>query len=181
MGIINYLSKFSARLSELSEPIRQLSKEKVPFNWGPKLWEAFNVIKKDIVKSPILTYYDPIKETVLQTDTSIKGLGASLMQQGKPVYFASKALTETQKGYVAIELESLVVAWAMEKFHHFLYSTHFILETNQKPLEAILFKSFKPSYTMIAKNSHPNNPISFYSTSHSGTNESIGQLFIQTK
>ena len=61
------------------------------------------------MKSPILAYYDPNKETVLQTDTSIKGLGACLMQQGKPVYFASKALTETKKRYVAIELESLAV------------------------------------------------------------------------
>ena len=48
---------------------------------------------------------------VLQTDASIKGLGACLMQLGKPVYFASKALTETQKGDVAIKLESLVVMW----------------------------------------------------------------------
>ena len=61
------------------------------------------------------------------------------MQQGKPVYITSKALTETQKGYVVIELESLAVAWAMEKFH-FLYGTHLILETDQKPLEAILSK-----------------------------------------
>ena len=52
-----------------------------------------------------------------------------------------KALTEAQQGYVAIELELLAVAWAMEKFHHFLYGSHFILETNQKPLEAILSKS----------------------------------------
>ena len=57
------------------------------------------------------------------------------------MYFASKALTDAQKGYVAIELELLVVAWAMEKFHHFLYASHFILETDQKPLEAILSKS----------------------------------------
>ena len=78
---------------------------------------------------------------IQQTDTSIKGLGACLLQQGKPVSFASKALTETQKGYVAIESESLVVAWAMEKFHHSLYDTHFILEMGQKPLEAILSKS----------------------------------------
>ena len=28
----------------------------------------------------------------------------------------------------------------MEKFHHFLYASHFILETDQKPLEAILSK-----------------------------------------
>ena len=78
---------------------------------------------------------------ILQTDASIKGLGACLPQEGKPIYFASKALTEAQKGYVGIELESLVVAWVMEKFHHFLHSNHFILETDQNPLEAILSKS----------------------------------------
>ena len=38
-------------------------------------------------------------------------------------------------------IESLAVALAMEKFHHFLYASHFILETNQKPLDAILSKS----------------------------------------
>ena len=32
IGMINYLSKFSARLTELAEPIRELVKEKVPFN-----------------------------------------------------------------------------------------------------------------------------------------------------
>ena len=42
---------------------------------------------------------------------------------------------------MAIEIESLAVAWVMEKFHHFLYASHFILETDQKPLEAILSKS----------------------------------------
>ena len=100
------------------------------------------MIKKELVKAPILAYYNPNKEMVLQTDASIKGLGACLLQQGKSVYFTSKALTETQKGYVAIELESLAVAWVTEKFHHFLYGTHFILEMDQKPLEAILSKSF---------------------------------------
>ena len=64
-----------------------------------------------------------------------------MLQDQKPVYFASKALTEAQRGYVAIETGSLAEAWAMEKFCHFLYTSHFILETDQKPLEAILFKS----------------------------------------
>ena len=42
---------------------------------------------------------------------------------------------------MAIEIESLAVAWAVEKFHHFLYGCHFILETDQKLLEAILSRS----------------------------------------
>ena len=151
IGMINYLSKFSARLSELSEPIRELSKERVPFNWGPEHREAFDTIKKELVKAPILAYFEPNKEMVLQTGASIKGLGTCLLQHGKHIYFASKALTETQKGYIAIELESLVVVWAMEKFHHFLYGTYFILEMDQKPLETILSKSLNQAIPQLQR------------------------------
>ena len=141
IGMVNYLSKFSAWLSELAKPICKLSKEKLPFNWGPEHDEAFQLIKKEIMASPILAYYNPNKPTILQTDASCKGLGACLLQNEKPLYFASKALTEMQKGYMVIELESLAVAWTMEKFHHFLYGNEFTLEMDRKPLEVILSKS----------------------------------------
>ena len=72
---------------------------------------------------------------------SIKGLGACLLQDGHPVYFASRSLQDSECGHVAIELEAVAVAWAMEKFHHFLYASHFTLETNQKPLETVFTKS----------------------------------------
>ena len=90
IGMINYLSKFLARLSELAEPIRELSKDKVPFNWGPEHHAAFKQIKKEIVRAPVLAYYNPKKET-LQTDASIKGLGACLLQDQKPVYFCKQS------------------------------------------------------------------------------------------
>ena len=64
-----------------------------------------------------------------------------LLQDGHPVYFASKSLQDVECGYVAIELEALAITWAMEKFHHFLYASHFTLDTNQKLLETILAKS----------------------------------------
>ena len=156
--MVNYLSKFSARLSELVEPIRELSKEKVPFNWGPEHQAVFKQMKKEIARAPILAYYNPKKETILQTNASIKGLGACLLQDQKPVYFVSKVLTETQRGYAAIEIESLAVAWAMVKFHHFLYVSHFILETDQKPLEVILSKSLNqatPRLQRILKRTFP--------------------------
>ena len=138
--MINYLSKFSLRFSELAEPIRELSKDKVPFNWGPEHQAAFTQMKKQTASVPVLAYYNPKKQTMLQTDASIKGFGVCLLQEEKPVYFTSKALMDVQKGYVAIEIESLAVAWAIEKFHHFLYASHFIVETDWKPIEAILSK-----------------------------------------
>ena len=141
IGMINYLSRLSVRLSELAEPNRAISKDKVPFSWRPEHQQAFKQMKKEISSALVLAYYNPKKKTVLQTDTSIKDFGACFLQEKKPVYFASKALTDALKGYAAIEIESLVVPWAMEKSHHFLYASHFILETDQKPLEAILSKS----------------------------------------
>ena len=76
IGMINYLSKLSMRLSELAEPIRELFKDKVPFNWGPEHQQAFLQMKKEIASAPVLTYYNPKKQTTLQTDASVKGLGA---------------------------------------------------------------------------------------------------------
>ena len=73
IGMVNYLSKFSARLSELTDPIRDLCKEKVPFNWGLEHDGAFQLIKKEIAAAPILAYYNPKKPTIFQTDASCKG------------------------------------------------------------------------------------------------------------
>ena len=78
--MINYLSKHSARLIEIAEPIRELPKNKVPFNWGPEHQSSFNQMKKDIACAPILAYNNPKKQTVLQTDASIKGLDVCLLQ-----------------------------------------------------------------------------------------------------
>ena len=57
--MINYLSQFSARLSELALPIREFAKDKVPFNWGPEHQAAFKLVKNEIITAPILAYYDP--------------------------------------------------------------------------------------------------------------------------
>ena len=141
LGMVQYLSKFPSRIAEIAEPLRDLMKKHAPYAWGPEHNQAFNNIKKEIVLAPILRYYDPKKETVLQTDASIKGLGARLLQDGHPIYFASNSLQDVECGYVAIELEALAVAWVMEKIHYFLYASHFTLETDQKPLETILPKS----------------------------------------
>ena len=85
------------KLSALAEPIGELSKDKVPFNWGPEHQQAFIQIKKESSSAPVLAYYNPKNQTMLQTDASIKGLGACLLQEEKPVYFANTALTDSQK------------------------------------------------------------------------------------
>ena len=87
-----------------------------------------------------LPYFDVNAETTLQMDASKKGLGAYIIQKGKVVCYASRALTKTKQNYQNLDIEALGTIWGMEKFHYFLYGKEFTLETDQKPLVSIYKK-----------------------------------------
>ena len=75
-----------------------------------------------------------------KTDASKKGLGAVILQNSKPVMFASRALTGSERNYQNLERECVATIWEMEKIHYFLYGKEFILEMDQKPLVSIYSK-----------------------------------------
>ena len=156
IGLINYLSKVSLRFSEFAELIRELSKDKVLFNWGPVHQQAFTHMKKEISSAPVLAYHNPKKQNMLQTDASIKSLGVCLLQEEKPVHFESNTLTDAQKGYVALELESLAVAWAREKFHHFFTCQSFHFRNWPETTWSYIVKEFKPSNSKITADTGQN-------------------------
>ena len=80
-------------------------------------------MKNEIASALVLAYYNPKKQTTLQRDASVKALEACLLQDDRPVNFASKTLTNAQKGYVAIELELLAVAWEIWRNSIIFYMT----------------------------------------------------------
>ena len=141
LGMINYPNWYSPRLAEITSPLHDLTKDNVCFIWRPEHTNAFHAAKQEIAKAPLMAYYDPKKPIVVQRDASSYGIGCALLQSGKPVAYASKAL----QGYVALEREALAVAWVLEKHHHFLYGQCFTLETDQKCLETILNRSIVES------------------------------------
>ena len=111
-GFVNYLAKF---------PIRQLTKKDVPWSWGDPQETVFLEIQRLVSEAPILRYYDPNKRLVIQCDASQKGLGAALLQDGQPLAYASRALTETETRYAQIEKELLAIVYGCEKFHQYTY------------------------------------------------------------
>ena len=103
-------------------------------------FENFNRLKVEVSNMGALPYFDVNAETTLQTDASKKEFGACLIQKGKVVCYASRALTKTEQNYQNLEREALGTIWGMKKFHYFLYGKEFTLETDQKPLVSIYKK-----------------------------------------
>ena len=109
LGIATYMAPFIPNLSAMSGPLRNLFKKDTDFQWSPSHQTAFENIKQSICHEVSLTYFDPDKETVIQVDASLRGLGSALVQAGKVVAFSSRALTDTEKHYANIEREMLAV------------------------------------------------------------------------
>ena len=77
-----------------------------------------------VTSQPVLSYYDSARELTLQSDASETGLGATLMQEGHPIAFASRALTDVETRYAQIEKELLSVVFGLERFHQYTYGHH---------------------------------------------------------
>ena len=103
---------------------------------------AFDAIKKEISFDTVLAHYDPHKEILVSADSSSFGLGCLLRQKHggiwKPVAFASRSLSETERRYAQIEKEALGVTWACEKLSCYLIGTFFYIKTDHKPLVPLL-------------------------------------------
>ena len=88
-----------------------LDEIKTVFEWSPAAKESFDKIKRAVSDSTTLSYFDARKPVVLQVDASMKTLGTALIQDGKPVAFASKALSPAESRYANIERELLAVVY----------------------------------------------------------------------
>ena len=60
---------------------------------------------------------------------------------GKPIAFASKALTKTKCWYTNMEREMLAVIFRAERFHTYIYGWSFTIKSDHKPLESISRKN----------------------------------------
>ena len=85
----------------------------------------------------MLPYCDKTKPNVLTVDISSKGLGAAIMQEGKPVAYAPIAFTETQQRYSQIERETLTIVFGCSMFNYFIFGQHVTVDSDHKPLQSV--------------------------------------------
>jgi hypothetical protein len=137
LGMLNYDRNFINGITELAKPIYELLGGKVKFIWDTTHENAFNKLKDEWKKNLELRIPDISKRFTLETDASNVGLGAVLLQEGKPVVFISRSLSKSEKNYSITEKESLACLWAMEKLRYYLTGKEFDLVTDHKAIEEI--------------------------------------------
>ena len=103
--------------------------------------DAFNKLTQLISEPPLLRYYDLEEEVTIETDPSDYALGGVLLQGGRPVLFASRTMTETERRHSQIEKECLAQVFGCTRFDHYLHRREEITAvTDHKPLETIIAK-----------------------------------------
>ena len=141
MGMVNYLTRFIPNTSALLEPLRLLLKDNAHFNWESAQDASLHQIKEAITSPSSLQYFNHTAPTEVQCDASLKGLGACLIQNDRPISYASKSLSDAEKRYSNIEREMLGVVYALTKFHQYTYGRRITVITDHKPLESLRKKN----------------------------------------
>ena len=94
-----------------------------------------------------------MKDCTIVTDASDHGLGAILMQPvegcNRPVTFASRSLSTTEKKYATTEREFLALVFGVEKFHNYSYGKPFAEIVYHKPLESLVTNANKRANARI--------------------------------
>lgn len=141
LGVTNYLCRFIPRYSEVSAPLRELLGKDVEFTWLHNHDQAFKTLKNKISNAPVLKYYSPEEPVTVSVDASSHGLGACLLQDGRPVAYAARTLTPTERRWAQIEKELLAVVFGCTRFHQYIYGHDKVtVESDHKPLETIIKK-----------------------------------------
>ena len=81
--MVNYLSHFSSRLAELEHPLRELIKKEAAWFWDVPQQLAFEEVKREITRAPVLAKFSLRVRHRVTADSSAYALEAALLQQNE--------------------------------------------------------------------------------------------------
>jgi hypothetical protein len=114
LGLTGYYHKFVWNYGRITTPLMKLTK-KDAFSWTPEATKAFEQLKEVMCKDPILTTPDFTKTFIVECDALGNGIGAILMQEGRPLAFESRPLKGKDLHKPIYEKEMMAILHALKK------------------------------------------------------------------
>ena len=78
-----------------------------------------------MAKKLVVKIFDPKKDITLTTDASEHSISGILSQEGHPIMYLSRRLTNTEFNYSNIEKEALAIVWTTTRTRQFLIGKKF--------------------------------------------------------
>ena len=129
--------------SDITAPLRNLTRKKVPFKWDEACQNAFQKLKEGLCSDRVIAPWAPDRKTKLVVDRGPKGISATLFQKEpdtghyKTINYSSRSLTETEQRYAPIEGESLAILFGVKTNRMYLHGMKFDTITDHEPLVSL--------------------------------------------
>jgi hypothetical protein len=89
LGLAGYYCRFIKDFSKIAKPMTKLLEKNKAFEWTAECQASFEELRKCLTSAPVLLLSDLTKKFDIYCDTSRRGLGCVLMQEGQVVCYAS--------------------------------------------------------------------------------------------
>jgi hypothetical protein len=143
LGAVTYLSRFIPRFADLTAPLHAAVHAKTPWEWTTTMNHHFQLLKTALTEAPVLAPFDQSLPTTVAADASPFGLGAALLQEGRPVAYAARSLHKAERNYSQIEKELLGVVFGCERFAFYTTGRPTQILTDHEPLVGLVDKQYE--------------------------------------
>jgi hypothetical protein len=135
LGLAGFYRRFIKDFSTIAAPLHVLTKKGVAFHWGKAHDESFDALKGKLTHAPLLQLPNFGKTFELECDASGVGIGAVLMQDGKPVAYYSEKLHGPILNYSTYDKELYALVHSLETWCHYLWPKEFVIHSDHESLK----------------------------------------------
>ncbi|XP_060676296.1 uncharacterized protein LOC132805403, partial [Ziziphus jujuba] len=114
-----------------------ITQKNVGFKWGEVQEKSFNLLKEKLCNAPLLVLPNFSKTFEIECDASGVGIGAVLMQEGRPIAYFSEKLNGAALNYPTYDKEMYALVRALETWQHYLMPKEFVIHTDHESLKHI--------------------------------------------
>ena len=133
VGLAQYFRKFIMGFAAMTVPLTALFKHDAVFEWTEACQQAFDMVKGALTTAPCLKLPDDNSRFTVVCDACKYGIGAVLLQKGRPVAFEGRKLTPTEQTWGTVEQEMLSVVHHLEKWRCYLEGRQCTVITDHQP------------------------------------------------